>query len=271
MAARVLSTDQAKSAIQQVQAIINGGLTDQISRLDAQGKILSNPDVWDGPLAQTVPRFDLARDEDRARPRRPGAPGAARAAAEDLAEHHDRRRRELTATLRYDEPALLERLTAGPARARALFAASCAERVFGLYARAPERLRAALDAAWEGENVARWLQGAEALVPDDDPYGENAAAAVAYALRTRATDEPKEAAWAARQVYEAADFAAQQQLESLDLNAPGAEDQLADLPVVQEALAGIADSLSAALADTPAAELRRAAREGSARLLALLA
>jgi uncharacterized protein YukE len=52
MAARVLSTDQAKSAIQQVQAIINGGLTDQIARLDSQGKILSNPDVWDGPLAQ---------------------------------------------------------------------------------------------------------------------------------------------------------------------------------------------------------------------------
>src|SRR4051812_784974 len=52
MAARVLSTDQAKSAIQQVQAIINGGLTDQIARLDSQGKILSDPDVWDGPLAQ---------------------------------------------------------------------------------------------------------------------------------------------------------------------------------------------------------------------------
>jgi uncharacterized protein YukE len=52
IAARVLSTDQAKSAIQQVQAIINGGLSEQITRLDAQGKILSNPDVWDGPLAQ---------------------------------------------------------------------------------------------------------------------------------------------------------------------------------------------------------------------------
>jgi uncharacterized protein YukE len=52
MAARVLSTDQAKTAIQQVQAIINGGLSEQIARLDSQGKILSNPDVWDGPLAQ---------------------------------------------------------------------------------------------------------------------------------------------------------------------------------------------------------------------------
>jgi uncharacterized protein YukE len=49
---RVLSSDQAKSAIQQVQAIVNGGLTDQISKLDAQGKILSDSNVWDGPLAQ---------------------------------------------------------------------------------------------------------------------------------------------------------------------------------------------------------------------------
>jgi uncharacterized protein YukE len=52
MSARVLSSDQAKTAIQQVQAIINGGLSDQISRLDSQGKILSDPNVWDGPLAQ---------------------------------------------------------------------------------------------------------------------------------------------------------------------------------------------------------------------------
>ena len=27
-------------------------LTSQISKLDSQGKVLSNPDVWDGPLAQ---------------------------------------------------------------------------------------------------------------------------------------------------------------------------------------------------------------------------
>ncbi|WP_426502024.1 pyrophosphorylase [Dactylosporangium sp. McL0621] len=52
MSGRVLSTDQAKSAIQQVQSIINGGLADQIARLDSQGKVLSDPNVWDGPLAQ---------------------------------------------------------------------------------------------------------------------------------------------------------------------------------------------------------------------------
>ncbi|KAD3633067.1 pyrophosphorylase [Arthrobacter yangruifuii] len=48
---RVLSTEQAKSAIGQVQSIVNGGFTDQISALDAQGKILSDPNIWDGPLA----------------------------------------------------------------------------------------------------------------------------------------------------------------------------------------------------------------------------
>lgn len=52
MVARVLSTDEAKAAIQQMQAIIDGGLTEQIGKLDAQGKTLSNPDIWDGPLAQ---------------------------------------------------------------------------------------------------------------------------------------------------------------------------------------------------------------------------
>ena len=53
MPGRVLSTEQAKTSIQQVQAIINGGLEEQIGKLDAQGKTLSDPEVWDGPLAQT--------------------------------------------------------------------------------------------------------------------------------------------------------------------------------------------------------------------------
>ena len=70
MAGRVLSTEQAKTAIQQVQSIINGGLTDQIAQLDAQGRTLSNPDVWDGPLAQqfrdqTWPETKAALDRAR--------------------------------------------------------------------------------------------------------------------------------------------------------------------------------------------------------------
>ena len=50
---RVLSTEEAKSAISQIQSIINGGLTDQIQALDNQGRVLSDPNVWDGPLAST--------------------------------------------------------------------------------------------------------------------------------------------------------------------------------------------------------------------------
>ncbi|AUZ87624.1 pyrophosphorylase [Arthrobacter agilis] len=67
---RVLSTEQAKAAIGQVQSIINGGFTDQISALDAQGKILSDPNVWDGPLAtqfrgSTWPETKAAQDKAR--------------------------------------------------------------------------------------------------------------------------------------------------------------------------------------------------------------
>ncbi|WP_237232769.1 pyrophosphorylase, partial [Rothia nasisuis] len=49
---RVLSTEEAKSAISRIQEIINGGLTEQISALDSQGQLLSDPNNWDGPLAQ---------------------------------------------------------------------------------------------------------------------------------------------------------------------------------------------------------------------------
>ncbi len=48
---RVLSTDAARSAVQSMSSIINGGLADQISRLDQQGRQLSDPEVWDGGLA----------------------------------------------------------------------------------------------------------------------------------------------------------------------------------------------------------------------------
>lgn len=49
---RVLSSQEAMEAISQLQSIIDGGFTDQISALDVQGQKLSQPDVWDGPLAE---------------------------------------------------------------------------------------------------------------------------------------------------------------------------------------------------------------------------
>ena len=51
MSARVLSTETAKTTIVQMQQVINGPLTDQITQLQNLGNTLSQPDVWDGQLA----------------------------------------------------------------------------------------------------------------------------------------------------------------------------------------------------------------------------
>ena len=48
---RVLSTDTAKQAINQLQTIINNDFNDQINQLNKQGETLSNRNNWDGPLA----------------------------------------------------------------------------------------------------------------------------------------------------------------------------------------------------------------------------
>lgn len=68
---RVLSTEQAKTAITALQNIITGGFTDQIDALDSQGRILSDPNVWDGNLASqfradTWPETKVALDKARA-------------------------------------------------------------------------------------------------------------------------------------------------------------------------------------------------------------
>ena len=51
MSDRVLSTDTAKQAINQLQTIINNGFNDQINQLNKQGETLSDQNNWDGPLA----------------------------------------------------------------------------------------------------------------------------------------------------------------------------------------------------------------------------
>ena len=48
---RVLATDEARASIRRMQSLVAGGLTDQIVLLDAEGRILSDPNVWDGPTA----------------------------------------------------------------------------------------------------------------------------------------------------------------------------------------------------------------------------
>ncbi|MGH8884620.1 MAG: pyrophosphorylase [Egibacteraceae bacterium] len=51
MAQRVLSTQEAKTAVTQMQSIVNGDLTSTIDNLKKQGQTLSDPNVWDGNLA----------------------------------------------------------------------------------------------------------------------------------------------------------------------------------------------------------------------------
>lgn len=161
----------------------------------------------------------------------------------------------------YDENRIA-RLVASLGRgARTAFAAACAERLWPLverYASAASlpmedrrALRTSLDAAWGvasgiDADVESAREVAEALVPfeDDDwvlesGYAQNGIAAIAYAVRAWLSDDPQEAVWAARQVYEAADYGAQQsQPAALRVYSAGVEEQLAHAPVVQAAVRG---------------------------------
>jgi hypothetical protein len=193
--------------------------------------------------------------------------------------------------LRYDEAQLVRDLSAETKAARAAFAAASAERLQPLYTwfhevsgqGDPAVLRAALDAVWDlvlglraPDDLDRLQDAAESLVPDEEDdgwveqsaYAQNAAAAVAYAVRSWISDDPEEAGWAARQLYEAADYAAQQETD--DLNAPGAEDALLARPVVQEALEGIRADLQAISSSGDPREVRDGARAGGAHLARLI-
>jgi hypothetical protein len=52
MSVRVLSSDTGRASIQRIQAILSGGLADQIAALRAEGQTLSDPSVWDGMRAE---------------------------------------------------------------------------------------------------------------------------------------------------------------------------------------------------------------------------
>ncbi|MBT2555480.1 DUF416 family protein [Arthrobacter sp. ISL-5] len=139
----------------------------------------------------------------------------------------------------YDEPALTARLGQLDHPAKIAFSAACAQRLMPLFVRyakktgtdaQAQRLGEILSTAWEaasgGPVDVRGLDSmAASFGPSDDAewvfemgYAQNAAAAVAYAIRTCLSDDPQEAAWAARQLYEAADYAiSQPDLEQVEL------------------------------------------------------
>ncbi len=52
MSIRVLSTDQGKDAIRQLRSILDGGLAEQVASVKQNCQVLTDPNVWDGMLAQ---------------------------------------------------------------------------------------------------------------------------------------------------------------------------------------------------------------------------
>lgn len=148
--------------------------------------------------------------------------------------------------LRYDEGALSERVAALTGPERVLLAAACAERLMPLYewiagaAAVSEvgRVRSALDLAWSASASAQQVERAQAeveeLVPDEEDEDrtadvalvQNSIIAVAYTLRAKGSSDTQEVIWAARQLYEAADYIVQREapnqtyIENLEQEAP---------------------------------------------------
>jgi len=168
--------------------------------------------------------------------------------------------------LAYDKSVLRARLGKLPEKRRAIFAASCAERLcpfYELYCSktgrgGPERIRRALDVVWAGiceqqvaeDSLRELAQNCESLLPDEDnfwhdssPYASNAAAAVIYALETPLSENPERAEWAAFQGFEAAWYYVDQR-DDVDPNDRDALAKLHRSQEVQEELARLEADLS---------------------------
>ncbi len=161
--------------------------------------------------------------------------------------------------LRFDEQALIEHLRPLTPALRVAFAAACAERQLPAYwafhARTqrgdPQALADILDRLWRdlagdqmsSSQIAAALQRCMALIPREDEgpwvaeqaYAEDAAAAVAYALRARSNGDEREAAWAARRAYDALNHFVINRL-GLSPGTPDGEEQIAINPLVQDEL-----------------------------------
>ena len=142
--------------------------------------------------------------------------------------------------LHFDEPDLVARLARLPSKLRVAFAALCAERQLPSYIQFSERsgwgnpnvLKDALKSIWQ-DTQGRPLTKAEletllercmASIPSDEQdtkkepaYAQDAAASVVYTIGARLTDDPQEAAWAARRAYEAVWYLLMSQIESTSI------------------------------------------------------
>ena len=188
----------------------------------------------------------------------------------------------------YDERALVARLEPLDRRAKTAFAAACAQRLLPLFERYARvvgatahahRLAEILAAAWDVSSgrvidVQSIYYEVESMSPKDyegewvmeSGYGENAAAAVAYAIRTWLTDDPQEAAWAAFQMYEVAEYAATQAYAKVDPRLNITDDMVVGSEIAKAALLAIEEDLGVVASAPPSwLELRqRAEAEGLA-------
>ena len=161
----------------------------------------------------------------------------------------------------FDEKSIKKSLTLLPITLRTLFAVTCAERLFPAYERFSAKtgggnvdlLRRILDKLWMGllgvqeysdQIIAADLQHCMLLVPkesdgewfNEQVWAEDAVASLAYCLRTRLSGDTQEAAWAARRVYEAADYYVIN-ASGNSFKLPDDEVRVRDHPLVQAELA----------------------------------
>lgn len=197
--------------------------------------------------------------------------------------------------LRHNEAADIQMLKALSAPCRVLFAALCATRIEPTYQRFCERtgrgdpvaLRSLFERLWRdlsgdlmtSDEVQAAADRAMELVPSEDdgwdeqtqPYAEDVAAALAYAFRARLSGDPKEAAWAGRRVYEAADHFAGAMVVRTSKVSRNDEFAIVSHPVVQAELArqqrdlrDLAELDRAGAVAVPLSEMRaRSEREAS--------
>lgn len=162
--------------------------------------------------------------------------------------------------VRFSEQELVRRLERLPDALRTAFAAACAERMLPAYARFlhgghpgdAARLEAILRDLWldlEGnrtpaieqqEDINTCMKVLSERDEQSEQYldrslAEDAVAALTYALRSRNSGDPQEAAWAARRAYESVDQFVVEKAQ-IDTNELGAEERVLSHLIVQAEL-----------------------------------
>ena len=160
--------------------------------------------------------------------------------------------------LRFDYSELLRELEKLPVRARAAFAAACAERLLSAF-RGHDKtatgsdlylLSKALEHLWThiiGDAQGRGTLNEDlalslSLLPDDQdeldheqPHVDDAVAAVVYAIKTSLSDSSQDAVWAGQRAYDAVDHAVMSRLNTSLISKEEEAEIIAD-PIVQSEL-----------------------------------